>query len=707
MRLGLNSASVGALAFALLASASVAEAAEALDAASTSTELSGVTVTGVREAYVPQRTRSATRTDTLIENVPQSISIVTEELIRDQSMQSMADVVRYVPGVTMGQGEGHRDAPTIRGNSSTADFFVDGVRDDVQYFRDVYNAERIEVLKGPSAMIFGRGGGGGVINRVMKAPAWSPQTIISLEAGSFDHRRATLDVNQPMGDEIASRVIALYQDSGSHRDYVEVERWGMNPTLTFAPTDSFAVRLSYEHFEDERTVDRGVPSFNGAPATRNTAVYFGSPEESFSTAQMDAFRATVEYVLSSNLTLRNHTAFSSYDKFYQNVFPGAVNATRSQVSLAAYNTATSRENLFNQTDLVWKLQTGSMAHTVLLGAEFGKQETDNLRETGYFGAAGSTVTSVSVPFLSPTLFNPAISFRQSATDANNFVTAKVGAVFLQEQIELSRRWQLIGGLRFDRFELDYRNNRDGVRLSRTDEVVSPRVGLVFKPLDQASLYVSYSKSFLPSAGDQFASLTATSRTLEPEEFQNYEVGGKWKLRPDLLLTGALYRLDRDNTTARDPLDAARIVQTGSQRSEGFELGLAGRVNAHWQVAAGYSYQDVKITSETTAARKGQRVPLTPRHSFSLWNKVQVLPRLALGVGVTHQSEMFTGIDNTVSLPAFTRFDSGAFFDVNESITVQANVENLFDKSYFPTAHSNNNITPGSPRAVRISVHTRF
>ncbi|MDP3746103.1 MAG: TonB-dependent siderophore receptor [Phenylobacterium sp.] len=691
----------GGASLALPFQAAAADLDLAMVTAAAAAEISGVTVFGRKD---DRRTSTATKTDTPLSDVPQSITVIGEAFMADTAMQSMADVVRYVPGVTMGQGEGHRDAPTIRGNASTADFFVDGVRDDVQYYRDIYNAQRVEVLKGPNAMIFGRGGGGGVINRVTKQASWDPSREIHLEYGSYDHERVTADLNQPLGDRLAGRLNLLYEDSGSYRDHVSLERWGISPTLTFTARDRLTLRVLYEHFEDERTVDRGVPSVNGRPARTSRSTFFGAPDLSYAAAEVDALSATVEYRLSDSLVLRNHTTLAQYDKFYQNVFPGGVNPAQTLASLSAYNNPSQRENLFNQTDLVWKTQTGSVKHVVLVGAEFGRQETDNFRNTGFFG---NTATSINVPLAAPTIFAPAITFRQSATDADNNVVAKVAAVYVQDQIELSAQWQVIAGLRFDSFDLDFHDKRTGQRLNRTDDLVSPRVGVIYKPTDPISLYLSYSKSFLPSSGDQFASLTATSKTLEPEAFENYEAGLKWEINPNLMLSAAVYQLDRDNTTARDPLNPSVTVQTGSQRTKGFEVGVSGKITEVWEIVGGYAHQEAEITSATVAAPVGRKAALTPQNTLSLWNKYRMADAWAVGLGLIYQGEMFAAIDNAVTLPSFTRVDAAVFHDLTEHVKVQVNVENLLDEDYFPTAHSNNNITPGAPRTIRASLTARF
>lgn len=652
--------------------------------------------------YATSRTTSATRTDTPLRDAPQSVSVVTQGLIADQSMQGMADVVRYVPGVTMGQGEGHRDAPTIRGNSSTADFFVDGVRDDAQYLRDVYNVERVEALKGSNAMIFGRGGGGGVLNRVSKEAQWAPTRVITTEGGSFDHKRLSVDLGQGLGANVALRFNGMYENSGGFRDAYDLERFGINPSLAVALGTRTTVRAGYEYFSDDRTVDRGIPSYQGRPSDADITTFFGNPDESFSTLTSQSASATVEHATAGGLTIRNRSRWASYDKFYQNSFPGAVNADGSQVNLSAYNNATDRTNLFNQTDVTLSLGTGPLRHTFLAGAELGRQETENFRETGYYNDA---TTSVTVPFASPTVSTP-ITFRQSATDADNRAEARVSAVYLQDQLEIGPHLQLVAGVRFDRFDIDFHNNRTDESLDRQDDLVSPRAGLVIKPVEPVSLYGSYSVSYLPSSGDQFSSLNATTETLEPEQFTNYELGAKWDVRPALSLTGAVYRLDRTNTSAPDPNDATRIVQTGSQRTTGWELGVMGSVASWWQVSGGFASQDAEITSTTSAAAEGKKVPLVPERTFSLWNRWQVLPALGFGLGVIHQDDMFAAIDNTVTLPGFTRADGAVFVRLTDWVSAQVNVENLFDERYYATSHGNNNIMPGASRTLRISLTTR-
>lgn len=666
---------------------------------------STVTVTIVAADSVGYRTEaisSATKTLTPLRDIPQSISVVTKEQINEQAMESIADVVNYVPGITSHQGENNRDQLVIRGNSTSADFFLNGARDDVQYYRDLYNLERVEVLKGPNALIFGRGGGGGVINRVTKDARFSSFREIAFQAGSFNNKRLTVDFDQPLSKKIAFRVNGLYENSGSFRRFVKLERYGINPTVTFAPGTQTRITLAFEHFHDGRVADRGIPSFQGKTAEVPIATYFGNPGDAHIRARVDLFSAAIQHQ-AGRLNISNRTQVGDYDRGYQNFVPGAVNAARTEVALSAYNNATKRRNIFNQTDLIYIVSTGRIKHTFLGGAETGRQLTDNFRNTGFFN---NTATSVLVSYDNPVIGTP-VTFRQNPTDPNNHLRTTLGASYVQDQVEFSRQLQFMAGLRFDYFDLKFHNNRNAENLRRIDRLVSPRAGFVIKPILPLSIYATYSVSYLPSSGDQFSSLTTITQQVKPEKFSNYELGVKWDVRDNLALTAAVYRQDRTNTRATDPNDPTRILQTGSQRTNGLEVGLNGSLTRSWSVAGGYAYQDAFIASATIAARAGARVAQVPRHTLSLWNKYQALPRLGFGLGIVHRSDMFAAIDNTVTLPGYLKLDAAVYFRLSEKLRLQSHFENLLNRKYYLNADGNNNISPGSPMRVRLTLITRF
>lgn len=660
-----------------------------------------VTITDIA-AYGISSISTATKTLTPLRDIPQSISVVTSEQIQDQSMLSIADVVAYVPGITAHQGENNRDQLVIRGNNTTADFFVNGVRDDVQYLRDLYNVERVEALKGPNSMMFGRGGGGGIINRVTKEAGFSPVREITAQGGSFGNRRLTGDFDQPFGNKFALRLNGLYENSGSFREGVDLERYGVNPTATLILGPRTALKLSYEYFHDDRVADRGIPSFLGKPLDVPIETFFGDPDNSQARIGVNLASASIDHQ-AGRFDIRNRTMFGDYDRFYQNYVPGAVSADKTSVAISAYNNATRRRNVFNQTDVTFTATTGTIRHNFLAGAEIGRQLTDNFRQTGFFN---NSTTSIMAPLSNPTISTP-ITFRQNATDASNHIETNLGATYLQDQIEINRYLQVVTGVRFDYFDLQFHNHRTGQDLRRIDRLVSPRAGVIVKPVTDLSIYANYGVAYLPSSGDQFSALTNITQQLKPEKFNNYELGAKWDIRRSLSFTTAIYRQDRLNSRSTDPNDPARIVQTGSQRTNGVEVGLNGRVTSKWSIAGGYAYQDAFISSATIAEAEGAKVGLVPTHSFSLWNNYKVLPRLGLALGIIHRSDMFTSFDNKVVLPGYTRADAAVFFSINERWRLQANVQNLFDTNYYLNAHNNDNISPGAPRGARVALIARF
>jgi catecholate siderophore receptor len=704
------SACLASPAFAAEATDDQAQAAVAAAAAEAAAEAAAdeaeppIVVTGERPEYGIRSTRSATRTDTEVKDIPQSLTVISESQIEDQALRSIADVLTFVPGATPGTGEGNRDQITLRGNNTTADFFVDGIRDDVQYFRDLYNAQRIEILRGPNAMIFGRGGGGGVVNRVTKRASADPYRELAAQGDSEGGFRLTGDVNLPLGGEAGLRVNGVYEDGESFRRFVELERYGINPTVgtTLGGT---RIDLAYEYFCDRRTADRGIPADGPRPLRGADRIFFGDPRASF--ADVDAHIATlgIEHDFGGGLSLRNRTSYGDFDKFYQNVYPTDLNETTRRVRLAAYNDVLKRENLFSQTDLVWKNRLGGIDQTWLVGFELGRQETQARRRNGFFQlGGGKESSSLDVPLASPTV-DAALVYKPTNFNDSD---ANVLAFYAQDQLRLGDSVELVLGLRYDRFEIDVHNlisNRD---FSRVDNLLSPRAGLIVKPTDRLSLYASYGRSYLPSAGDQFTSLDVTSEALKPERFDNYELGAKWDPVAGLLATVAVYRLDRTNTRAADPLNPARTLLTGAQRSRGLEIGLERNVTDRWQISAGYALQEAEVRRATTACPKsGCEVPLVPRHQFSMWNRYNFSKTLGFGLGIVARSKMFSSLGNQVTLPAYARVDAAVFYEVADGIEAQLNVENLLGADYFATAHNDNNIAPGAPATARATLRFRF
>ncbi len=711
LRIALTGSAITGSALALLPGVARAQPAPA----EPQLQLPQLQVTGdaVSDGYQALRSTSATRTDTPLRDVPQSITVIPQQAIRDLSMQSMQDVLRYVPGTGYSQGENNRDNPVLRGQNTNASLFVDGVRDDAQYFRDLYNIDRVETLLGPSAMIFGRGGAGGVVNRVSRQADWTPLRELRVQGGSYGDARISGDANQPLNDNAAFRMMGMFENADSFRNSVHLRRYGLNPTLTLRDGNATTVRLSYENFRDERTADRGIPSLTGRPVPTGAGTFFGDPRLSTLHANVNAVNAFVEHNFQNNLTLRNQFRFATYDKQYQNVYAsGAVN--NGTVPLSAYNNAQRRDNFYNQTDLIGRVQTGSFSHQLLAGMELGRQVTDNVRNTGYFTALGANITSINAAVFAPSINQPMV-FRPGATDANNHGVADTFALYLQDQVQLLPQLQLIAGIRYENFNTNFLNNRTGTRFLISDSVFSPRVGLVYKPAEPLSLYVSTSTSYLPRAGEQLASLTLSNAALKPEQFTNHEVGAKWDIRPDLSMTAALYQLNRTNIAVTDPTNAARSILIDGTRTRGFELGIRGRITEAWSMMGGYTYAESELLVDQSATiKKGNTAPFVSRNVVSLWNRYDFtpqfgsyIPKLGLGLGIIHQSAYFAAADNAVRIPSFTRLDAAAFWDITPQYRAQVNVENLNRARYYPVADNNNNISPGAPFAVRAALTVRF
>lgn len=672
-------------------------------------------------------TATATKTNTKIVNIPQSVTVLTKDYIRDQSFQSLTDVTRYVPGVAIHQGEGNRDELVIRGVDSSANFYVNGFRDDVQYFRDLYNTQSIEVLKGPSALTFGRGAGGGLVNRTLKEADGQRIYEATMQTGSYSNKRVSLDAGQAVNENVAVRLNTFYENSDTFRDYGHFERYGFNPTVTLKPTDDTKVKLSYEFYHDFRLADRGNPSL-GVPggATRfnptvpfapngDLTTFFGSPLYNSARVEVQTGMAVVEHDFGNGLTVKNSTLYADYNRGYRNVYPGgtgggpgggAVTPDLSTVSLNAYQNDTPRENAFNQTDFVYKTATGPVLHTIAFGTEFDRQTGLSRRDSGTFPNNGGKLFDTVNPF-NPTYFGPVV-FTHLPSDANSKYRLNIASGYAQDQIELTRWLQLFVGARYDSFDLSALDLNSSISRGRVDEKVSPRAAIIVKPIDDLSIYTAWSISYLPASGDQFSALNPGTLVLEPQKFENTEVGVKWNINPKLLFTAAAFELNRSNVPIADPSNPGFFFPSGAHKIRGAEAAVTGFVTPDWQTTFGYAYTDARITSATSATIvPGNRVQLVPYNQFAWWNKYQIDARWAASLGAIYFSDSFASSDDSVRLPGFWRFDAGLFAKIDQTWSAQLNVENIFNKSYWATADGNNNISPGQGRTVRISARARF
>lgn len=666
------------------------------------------------DGYVAGATSTFTKTNTRLQDIPHTVNIVTKEQIEDQGHQGLGQTLQYVPGVTVQQGEGHRDQITIRGQETTADFFTDGVRDDIQYFRDLYNIEAVEVLKGPAALVFGRGGGGGIVNRVTKKAEWRDIREATINFGMYQRKRTTIDVGGAANDKVAFRLNAMYEDSESFRDFFELERYGINPTLAVRLTPKTMFRASYQYHIDDRTVDRGVPSVAATdrPLKGFQDEFFGNPAASFSAFEGHVATATLEHEFDFGLQFRQHISYNRYDKFYQNIMAGSqvdaagnfeIGGVVGDNDRGGYNSDTDRKSFFSQTEFSYRFNTGELVrHNVAFGADFAWQDSRVTRFVPSYAAPTNGANGLVLNINNPTDFTP-VAFPTQTRDRNTDVRTQ--GYFFQDQIEITKYLEIIAGARFDRFEIDFFNALNGDTLSRTDNEWSPRLGVVVKPTTNVSLYASWSKSFQPSAGDQFDNL-ANRDDLEPEEFENREIGFKWAVMPRLYLTGALFHLDRKN----QPVTVnATTVAAGETETRGGELALTGYITDAWQINMGYAHiiSEISDNGDNGNARLGNSVESSPVNQFSVWNRYQFTKMFGAGVGVVYQSEFFPTIGNSVIVPSFTRVNTALYFDFNENWSAQVNAENLFDIDYFASAHNNFNISPGAPTSVYATIRAKF
>ncbi len=664
---------------------------------------SDIIVTARYEGYVIDDGSTAMKTPTALIDTPQAVNVITRDQLDDQGVRQLGEALRYVPGVSMESGEGNRDAVFIRGQESTADFYLNGLRDDAQYYRSLYNVERVEVLKGANALTFGRGGGGGIVNRVSKVADVANGFVRgSASLDTFGGFSLISDGNAPVSEAAALRLNAAYEEFDSHRDFYEGRFIGFAPTASLALGERTRLVLAYSYDDDDRLADRGVPSLAGRPIRGFDRTLFGDREFNVSDTQTHIARARIDHQASDTLSFDVSLQYANYDKVYANVLPGSATATT--VSLSGYRNDTARENWIGQGNLVWQGETGAIGHTLLAGFEAMRQETSDSRNLVRFADANGATTSITVP-LARVLAIPALSLDPKSRDRRSKLTSL--SAYVQDQVELGEHVQVVAGIRFESFDLDTVNVLNGQRNDRKDEKWSPRFGLVVKPSEALSFYASCTRSFLPQAGDQFVILSSEAASLAPEKFDNYEIGAKWAPRPNLLVTAALFRLDRSNTQAPDPGGSGAVVLTGKTRVEGFEIGVAGDLTENWHVNAGYTFLDGEIRSTTSAAPAGRRMEQLPKHHLAAWSRYDFSKNFGVGLGLVHSSRQFASVSNAVVLPAYTRVDAAAYFSVSENVALQINVENLFDERYYASAHGDNNIQPAKPLSATFGARVAF
>ena len=644
---------------------------------------------------------NALKTPVPVLNVPQTVTIVTDDDIRSQGFREIGDIVRFTPGVNTSQGEGHRDAVVFRGVRSTADFYLDGVRDDVQYYRSLYNVEQVEILRGPNALLFGRGGTGGIINRVTKKAVLGEMFGgYDLGVDSFGALDFAADYNVQTGDNTALRFNIHSDALENHRDFYEGDRFGMNPTVTIALSDKTTVDLSYEYADHERFIDRGIPTINNAPDESLSNIVFGDEDINVTTLEANIMRANVSHNFSEtrkgNLAIQS----SSFEKMYQNLYASGYDGTL--VTMDGYLDPTERDNFIISGNIVSEVVTGSITHTILFGAELINTENKNLRYDTNWSTTDddNEVFNISRPMdftVNSAGVATAVNFTnslKSKTESDISVTS----LFIQDQMDLSDNVKLLLGGRLDSFDITVDDIKNGTSESRTDDRFSPRAGVIYKPQDSVSLYVSYSESFLPRSGEQFKSLSATSARLDPDVFESTELGVKVAITDTLSFAAAIF--DSEQTRATYDNVTGENSEIRGLQVDGIELELRGEVSDKLELAIGYSSLD-GTTSSGGVARE------VPDHTFSLFAKYQVDENFGWAFGVTQQGESHIKDNSPLILPEYTRFDFAAYWNVAEDLVLRLNVENLTDELYFPHSHSTHQASVGEPLNARVSLTKTF
>ena len=644
---------------------------------------------------------NALKTPVPVLDVPQTVTIVTDDDIRSQGFREIGDIIRYTPGVNTSQGEGHRDAVVFRGVRSTADFFLDGVRDDVQYYRSLYNVEQVEILRGPNALLFGRGGTGGIINRVTKkAVLGEAFGGYDLGTDSFGALDFAADYNVQTSSNSALRFNIHSDALENHRDHYDGTRFGMNPTVTVALSDKTTVELSYEYADHERFIDRGIPTINNAPDESLSNIVFGDPDINTTTLEANIMRANVSHKFSENRKGNLAVQSSSFEKMYQNLYASGYDGTL--VTMDGYLDPTERDNFIISGNIVSEVVTGSVTHTILVGAELINTENKNHRYDTNWSTTDddNEVFNISRPMdftVNSAGVATAVNFTnslKSKTESDISVTS----LFVQDQMDLTDNIKLMIGGRLDSFDITVDDIKNGTSESRTDDRFSPRAGLIYKPQESVSLYISYSESFLPRSGEQFKKLDATAARLDPDVFESTELGVKWAMTDTLSFTAAIF--DSEQTKATYDNVTGENSEIRGLQVDGMEVELRGQVSDKLELAVGYSSLD-GTTSSGGVARE------VPDHTFSLFAKYQVDENFGWALGVTQQGESHIKDNSTLILPEYTRFDFAAYWNVSDDMVLRLNVENLSDELYFPHSHSTHQASVGEPLNARVSLSKRF
>ena len=667
----------------------------------------------VEGKYLSINESNSVKTPTPIIDVPQSLSIMTADEITLRGITSVGEIIDYTPGVNTSQGEGHRDSVVFRGVRSTADFYIDGNRDDVQYYRALYNIEQVEILRGPNALLFGRGGTGGILNRVSKKAQLDQQfTEYKTSLNTFGGFGGEIDTNFVSSKDSAIRINAMYEQLDNHRDFYDGERIGFNPTARFELSDDTVVDLSYEYINHDRFIDRGIPTgADGRPVEALEDIVFADPDNNYHGIEAHVFRASLEHQFSEHLKGNFAAFYGDYDKVYSNFYASDYDPSSNIVELDGYIDTTERDSLSLSGNLIGDFQTGGIGHTIIVGSEFITTNSDQNRLNPEFNLLNTTdvngtdreefIVSRPLNFRGLSGVNAdGISFNTGFTALNDDtrVDLDVFSIYIQDEIEISENLDIVIGARFDSFDIEVFNAKANETRSRTDEEISPRAGIIYKPQENVSIYASYSESFLPRSGEQYTDINGDDDQLDPDTYSNQEVGIKWDITDSMSFTAAYFENEQSSPQVADN-DPSTLDVVDSEIS-GFELQFTGQLTDDWALTANYSNLDGEIVDRNGPTGRAPRE--LPENTFSIWSTYQVSDVFGVGLGATYQDESFINTSNTATLPSYTRVDASAYYDISDDLRVQLNVENLTDELYFPNAHSTHQVTVAAPVNAMLS-----
>ena len=641
-------------------------------------------------------------------DVPQSLSITNSLEIKQRGFRELGDIVRYTPGINTSQGEGHRDSIVFRGVRSTADFFLDGVRDDVQYYRPLYNIEQVEVLRGPNALLFGRGGTGGAVNRVTKkAVIGKAMNEVDVGIDSFGAYNLAADVNMVTNETSALRVNAFVESLENDRDFYDGDRFGINPTLRVALDGNTTLDLSYELMDHERFIDRGIPTgADGAQVDALRDIVFGSATDNTTTLEANVLRGSVTRKFSDTRTGVVSLTYGDYEKMYQNLYAAGYSADDETVTLDGYRDPTERTNMVLSGYITDELMAGGMRHTILVGGEYIDTDSENLRYDSNWSSSSDDQEVFNLPTGGNKLnLTQAADGTATSVDFNTVLNRRteteitVTSLFIQDQIAVTDNLQVLLGARLDNFDITVTDTEPGASdptLSREDEEVSTRFGLIYKPEANVSFYASLSESFLPRSGEQYKNLGGDADTTDPDVFENTEFGVKWDVSDSLNVAASFFENEQER--ARSDGEGGGYVQGLSV--DGYEVEVKGALNDKTSIAFGYTSLD----GETAGGDTPRELPET---MYSVFVEHQANDRLNFGIGLTYQDESLIKDGSTAYLPDYTRIDASLSYIVSDEMTVRVNVENLADEEYYPHAHSTHQASVGDPMNAQISVTRKF